>query len=212
MRANNSSGLNLLLKDLIETTNLLRSGGIEMLINGGKHTIEGALVFVCADALAAHWFGKFKEWVGITEKFCRTCDMTHKDLNKSFLNSKCMYREMNVHLNRFQQLTTLSKAARVYWSKKWDINGTSSLLLIDEFPLVSALVHNPMHIFLEGIVPHELSLMLFQLITIEKLFTVTFWNSALARFRYSYLHTRNSLKISYPSVRMEQSSKLLHLC
>lgn len=67
----------------------------------------------------------------------------------------------------------------------WGVNGSSCLLDVSDFPLVSGIVHDPMHIFLEGIVPHDLGLMLYNFIYIEKFLTINLLNSAISVFKYS---------------------------
>ncbi|XP_006814527.1 uncharacterized protein LOC102801076, partial [Saccoglossus kowalevskii] len=46
-----------------------------------------------------------------------------------------------------------------------------------------------MHVLLEGVVPHELSHVLFRFIFVQSLFTLKWFNSAIRGFPYSYLHS-----------------------
>ena len=188
LRANDCKCERLLLQDFIDTVNKLSGGGIEMVLHGSKQLVEGALVAVCADTLAAQWIGGFKEGVSFAEKFCRSCEISKKDLGKSFVEDQSLQRDLSVHLDRCEHLETLSKAARVYWSKMWGINDASCLLALNEFPLTDGLLHDPMHVLLEGIVPHDLMHMLNCFIYIDKFFSLSFLNTAIAGFRYSYLH------------------------
>jgi len=64
----------MLLQDFITSVNKLSSGGLRLCIGGRYHVIEGDLVCVAADTLAAHWLGKFKEGVGFATRPCRHCE------------------------------------------------------------------------------------------------------------------------------------------
>ena len=46
-----------------------------------------------------------------------------------------------------------------------------------------------MHLFLEGIVPHDLRLMLRYFIAVDTFFTLNILNTLLGGFKYSYLHS-----------------------
>jgi hypothetical protein len=72
----------------------------------------------------------------------------------------------------------------------WGIDGTSCLLAIEDFSW-SNLVHDPMHILLEDIVPHNLKVTLYYFVTVDKYFTCNLLNSAIDGFKYSYLHRTN---------------------
>ena len=61
-----SDTVGILLNDFIQTVNKMAEGGIELIIHGAKQIIEGRLIMVCPDTLAAHLFGKLKEGF-----FCR---------------------------------------------------------------------------------------------------------------------------------------------
>ena len=188
LKANNCEGVRLLLQDLIETVNKLSGGGIKMLLHGSTQLVEGSLVAVCADTLAAHWIGGFKEGVSFAEKCCRSCEISKNELSNSYVEDQSSHRNMTVHRDRCEQLGTLSKAARIYWSKMWGINSASCLLAVNDFPLTDGLLHDPMHVLLEGIVRHDLMHMLNCFIYVDKFITLDFLNTAIAGFNYSYLH------------------------
>ena len=71
----------------------------------------------------------------------------------------------------------------------WGINGSSCLLQIKNFSLVSALVHDSMHLFLEVIVPHDLRLMLKAFHCCCQILYFEHFNNSLEGIKYSYLHS-----------------------
>ena len=68
------------------------------------------------------------------------------------------------------------------------INATSCLQSIPDFSVCNGLVQDPMHIFLEGLIPHELKYLLYDFIVVSKYFTLKWLYSRIASFPYSYLH------------------------
>lgn len=53
-----------------------------MMINGVEKRYAGFLAFCLGDTPALNWLGGFKESVGNTFKYCRTCEVTKKDVVK----------------------------------------------------------------------------------------------------------------------------------
>jgi hypothetical protein len=180
-----------LLADFISGVQLLSSTGVRLLLHGEYHNIQGALVSVFGDTLAAHWLGGFKEGVAFAQKMCRNCECRGREMRTVFLSSSCILRNDDVHKDRCMMLEgDLSAKAKQYWSKVWGINGASSLQSLN-FPLTTGFVQDPMHVLLEGVVPHELSLLLYKMIYVQKLCTDAFLNSSLTGFDYSYLHVNS---------------------
>lgn len=184
-------GLEKLLKDFIDTVNRLSSAdGIKMNINGNERTIRGSLVLVAADTLAAQWLGGFKEGVGFAFKLCRGCDCSRDTLKTGFTAAQFNERNDEIHRERCLQLGAMSQRARKHWSKIWGINVPSCLLRIKGFSL-EALVQDPMHILLEGVVKRELELFLQHFICVDKHFTLAWLNGHLKTYPFSYLHKKN---------------------
>ena len=104
-------GIKKLLRDFIDTVNQLSSGGVKMDLHDTEHTIEGALVPVPADTLAAHWLGGFKEGVSFALKNCRNYEKSGNTLKTKCLDTRCSERTYEVHVERCKQLDTLSKKA-----------------------------------------------------------------------------------------------------
>jgi hypothetical protein len=145
-------------------------------------------VLVPCDTLAANWIGGFKEGVGFAHKACRTCNATQDEMKQMFQEKNFKMREEIEHRERCDLLeSNLSPAARKYWSRQWGINRRSCLQDIDDCKLCTILVHDPMHIFMEGIVPYELKHMLSAFIFENKYFTVKWLNNRIRSFPYTYL-------------------------
>ena len=153
-----------------------------------EHTVEGALVLVPADTVAAHWLGGFKEGVSFALKNCRNCETSGNTLTTKCLDTQCSERTYEVHVERCKQLDTLSKKARTYWSKMWGINDTSCLMQVKDFLLIDGLVQDPMHVLLDGVVRHELAHLLSRFVYTKLLYT-GMAEYSISWFPYSYLHS-----------------------
>lgn len=101
----------------------------------------------------------------------------------------------------------------------WGINGKSCLMKLTNFSITSGLVQDPMHVFLDGILPKELSSLLFHLVFTQKLFTLKWLNGKIRSFNYSYLHMKNKPEETFEKgdvencTHIKQSSSALHtLC
>ena len=189
----NAGALHKLLGDFIQTVNRMANTGIELDLFGSKQTIYGTVVCVLCDSLASSWLGGFKESSSFAYKGCRTCKASKTDMKSQSLNSIELRDEVE-HRDRCELLEVLSPASKKYWSKIWGINNKSPLLHISDFMLCSALVHDPMHIFMEGVIPYELSLVLFN-IYVEHYFSLNLLNNKIKSFSYKYLHKKDTTEI-----------------
>lgn len=123
-------------------------------------------------------------------KPCRTCKITQTEARTQFsLESR---ERTLVKLNeKLENLELVSQKSKEYWSKIWGIKSKSVLCRINEFPLNKCLVHDPMHILTEGIVPYETAIMLHEFIFVKKYFTLDYLNNQIDSFPYSYLDKFN---------------------
>ncbi len=172
-----------LLKDFVDGIEELRTTGIELKINGQKRTFRGDLIIVPCDTPAAAWLGGFKEGVAHAKKGCRTCEGTQHDMRTRFTPNDFVLRNSEEHKERCDHLSALSKKARKHWSKFWGVNFTSPLIKITS-SLSDLLPHDPMHVLLEGIVPYEFALCLYEFILVKKYFTLNWLNSQIANFPF----------------------------
>ena len=178
-----------ILADFVNTIKEMETGGIEIDLHGEKHKIKGTLVIAPADTLASNWLGKFKEGVSFALKNCRRCEVENSKMKNVYIESQTVLRSKEKHIERCASLLELSKQAREYWSKLWGINGTSELLKIEGFDMISGLVQDPMHVLLEGVVAHQLAHTLYRFIYVQLYFDLKYLNTAILGFRYSYLHS-----------------------
>jgi hypothetical protein len=166
-------------------------------------------VLVPADTLAANWLGKCKEgFVGFALKNCRMCDVAAVDIKNKMCEQECKLRADESHTERCNLLSQLSKKSRNYWSKMWGINDRSCLMSLKNFSITSGLVHDPMHVFFEGIVPGELSILLFNLVNSKKLFTLKWLNEQIQKFPYSYLHEKSKPEATFTTGSIEEGTRI----
>lgn len=180
-------GIDKLLNDFVCTVREMQSNGINITINGEAKQVYGTLVACPCDTLAAQWLGGFKEGVSFARQSCRTCTADKTSMKTKFMARDFPERSLNEHLHRCDQLETLSKVTKTYWSKIWGINRRSVLLDIDNFNPSVSFVHDPMHVLLEGIVPYEMALVLYHCIYTKKYFKLSWLNSQIKGYPYTYL-------------------------
>lgn len=181
-------GVKKLLKDFIETVNIMSSMGLPVEVNGLNLRVKGAVVMAPADTPAANNLGGFKEGVGFAYKKCRTCLISKNELSRVFRDEYFNLRTHTDYVNKCDLLNgDMSKDARKYWSKMWGINKKSCLTELYEFDIIECLVHDPMHVLLEGLLPYELALLLTYCIQIKKYFTLSWINSQIESFPYTSL-------------------------
>ena len=157
-------------------------------IQNEEHNIEGALVMAPCDTPAAAWLGGFKISVGWAQKGCRTCDGTTRGNMKTEFREKAFNRRTTPeHKARCELLENLDDTDRMYFSRTWGIKDTSCLLKLHDFDLINGLVHDPMHVLLEGVVPKEMALLLEHCIYRQRYFDLKWLNNRIKSFKYSYL-------------------------
>ena len=77
---------------------------------------------------------------------------------------------------------------------------------VDSFDIIKQLPQDIMHVLLEGVVPHELQLMLYHYIIIQKLFTLDLLNEWIMSFCYSSDESHDKPTVmSYQALTKESS-------
>ncbi|XP_067676249.1 uncharacterized protein [Haliotis asinina] len=175
-------GFEPLLKDFVSSMKKLH-GGYELMIDGKSELFYGTLLCVVGDTPAAQMLGGFKEGVGFAEKPCRTCEISRDDLSRSEALTFPLRSELE-HRDRCENLSSLSRASQQYWSKKYGVVSASFLLDIPDFTVTKCILHDPMHVLLEGIVKMELQLLLEHFIDKQKYFTLKDMNRVILNFDY----------------------------
>jgi len=87
-------GVEILLNDFLQTLRQLGSRGVAMNFHGDRHIIEGALLLVLTDILAAHWLSGFNEGVGFARKACRCCNADEASMKPQFTASSFQPRSL----------------------------------------------------------------------------------------------------------------------
>ena len=144
-----------LLSDFINTINKLNTEtGLYLSVKNETTVHFGFLGFGIGDTLALQWLGGFLEGVGKAFKFCRTCHITHDErcdnLNKTFV-----LIDMETHLI---QLELLNESPDL--SKQFGVKNKSVLCEIIDFDICTSLLHDPMHVLIEGVCISELKYLL----------------------------------------------------
>ena len=183
-------GISNLLSDFLRGLEQLHNGTI-LTVGNSRKEWYGMLAYFLADTLAAQVIGGFKEGVGFAKKPCRTCDVTTNELGGSLFASTFPERNRMEHEDRCTVLESVSKKSRVYWSKEYGINEKSFLVNVPGFDITKCLLHDPMHVLLEGVVRMELRLLFSHLILEKKLFSITDLNTAIQNFPYSESESRD---------------------
>ena len=166
-----------------------------MKVQGQNQLYHGLLMYVLADTLAAQMLGGFKEGVGGALHPCRSCDVSKDTLGKSFVSNDYKERDEEEHSDRLQVLGEVSKEAHQYWSMQYGINNRSPLLDIPFFQVTKCLLHDPMHILLEGVVRQHLAAMLLVFIDKKKYFSLAELNTRITNFEYDKKDTRDKPQI-----------------
>lgn len=177
-------GLNTFLSDFVESMKKL-SNGVLFEIEGSEKRVYGMLMCVLADTPAANFLGGFKEGVGGAQRPCRTCDVHKADLDTGFVSTSFQIRNQQEHDDRLSILAEVSPEARKYWSSYYGINGVSVLQNVPHFSVTKCILHDPMHVLLEGVVRQELRLLLCALVDVKKYFTLSTLNMRISQFEYS---------------------------
>ncbi len=100
----------------------------------------------------------------------------------------------------------------------WGIKEGSALSNIQDFPLSQCLVHDPMHVLTEGIVPYEMALMLYSFVYCKNYFSLAYLNAQMENFAFSYLDSSHkSEKIDQKQLATDKkikqtSASILTLC
>jgi hypothetical protein len=161
LRKSGTEGMELLLKDAINLMTELDGEGKTFIIRGQSITIYGRIKACFGDALALNGIGGFKECFNpVVLRCCRSCDITNVEMRQKHDINLLPLRnlqEHNVRLDELESLTT--EGERTEWSKLYGISCRSALSSFTNFDITQCLPHDPMHVILEGVFPHELRLM-----------------------------------------------------
>ena len=204
-----------------------------MTIQGEERTVKGAILFALADTVASHSIGGFKVGVGFALRKCRMCLATGDQISTKvympFIDIhaclygyiQCLFLPMQFKAREF---TLRTLAAYDYHcglldgplqkedSVTYGINYASPLNELDNFHVVNQLPQDIMHVLLEGVIPYELSLMIYSFIKEEKYFSLDQLNDRIACFSYSTKEAKDKPSPVRPQVLTSGKATLSQSC
>lgn len=93
--------------------------------------------------------------------------------------------EYHDRCDALDHLEGISKMTRTFWSKKYGITRRSVLASIPDFDITKCILHDSMHVLLEGIVKVQLQLTLTYFIDKKQYFSLHYLNDRIKTFPYS---------------------------
>lgn len=183
--------------------------GLSLTIHNEVHVFHGSLLYVCADTPAANQLGGFKEGVAHAHRPCRTCMVTHNGIPTGFREEDFVLRNADMHSNHLQQINSPlnTQQGRVFWSRAYGVNSESALCGRGSIDVTKVLVHDFMHIALEGICLVEIKAFINYIIGEENFITLHTLNVIIQNFTYP-----DSMKKVKPSVidpqHLQENGKL----
>ena len=123
-----------------------------------------------------------------SNKPCRMCNVSSSTIGNVTKITQIVARTMSQLIEALNVLESphLSKLEKKYWSKSMGITEQSVLLDIPYLKLEECLVHNPMHVLLEGVTQFTL-VDLLKKCHYKKICTIERISAKLQSFKYSYL-------------------------
>lgn len=195
-------GLVSILKPFISDLQTLGSPtGCSVTIGGSRLNFRGVLVAFCGDTPASNFIGGFKESVGGAYRGCRECMATKEDMYSIFTHEECDLRDEMTHLDQCSELKELTGQDFSQYSKLCGVNNLSPLHKAPFFKLTKCFPQDIMHILLEGVVPHEFTLLVAYLLE-EKYLTLSELNSKIESLQYNYHDLKNK-----PSIIQKEAMK-----
>ena len=175
-------GIDSVLKPFLNDLKTLYDTGIKLQYNGKEEVWKGALLAFLADNLASHELAGFKESFSFSKRFCRSC-LTDKDYSQEHFNEKkFVIRTRESHID---QCNRLDSSDRMEVSVEYGINRRSSLESLPYFSVITGMPHDIMHDLYEGVIPHELKLLM-QYCIDKSYFELTTLNYRLKAFNFGY--------------------------
>jgi hypothetical protein len=173
-----------LIAEFLNTVSLLQKG-MELNIDGEVLVVSGDLLHYCGDALATHSVGGFKESFSPRVTFsCRCCMTRSINFQNIFYHNEGENRTDSLIKKQVKYVEEgQSDIEKLQRSKEVGLKSASIFTTIENFSLTSDLMHDVMHVLLEGIIPKETTLFLKYLIknghtTRKKV------NTAISSFKY----------------------------
>lgn len=176
------NGIDSILKNFIDDLNILSKDGIEVQFDEEKEVWKGGLLAFLADNLASHELGGFKESFSFARRFCRSC-LADKNDSQNFFR-ECEF-EIRTPLSHVEHCKLLEGPNGSEASVEYGINRVPLLESVSNFSVINGMPHDIMHDLYEGVIPHELKLLLQHCIG-ENYFDLDLLNERLQSFDYGY--------------------------
>ena len=140
-------------------------------------------------------------------KFCRTC-MATSDLSQTYFNESSF--QLRTPAEHSRQCFELDGPDRVKHSVEYGINQRAALEELPYFSVVHGLPHDVMHDLMEGVIPHEMRLLLNSCIS-DGFFDVSTFNHRLNAFDFGYTESGDKPAAIEDGVKIRQSAAQMWL-
>ena len=201
-------GIDSILEPFIKDIMVLSSEGVNLVFTGRDEVWKGTLVAFLADNLAAHEVGGFKESFSFARRFCRSC-MTNLSTAKSYFNEAEF--DLRSPSNHADQCRALQGSNSHEASVEYGINRQAALEKIPGFSVTLCLPHDVMHDLLEGVIPHEMKLLLQHCLISKRYFELLTFNQRLTAFDFGYTEVGDKPARVENNCNMRQSASQMWL-
>ena len=150
-----SECLPILLNDFINGINELQSTGIEIKIRNHTFVIKGFLACCLGDTPALNKIGGFVVGVGKAIRCCRNCEVARDERASYLTEDPSTLRTYEKHEEQLEIFKLFPKMMTIFGLKF-----KSCFLEINNFNVCTSLLHDPMHVIIEGICIAELKCLL----------------------------------------------------
>ena len=134
--------------------------------------------------------------------------MATTSLSRTYFNESCF--QLRTPTEHTKQCSELDGPNRVRASVEYGINRRAALEDLSYFHVVHALPHDIMHDLMEGVIPHEMKLLL-QSCVAGSLFDMTQFNHRLSAFDFGYSEIGDKPAPIDDGVRIRQSATQMWL-
>jgi len=121
----------------------------------------------------------------MTPQLHKSLTVNRDKLSESRTAEDFQKRNEQEHRDRCATLNELSGQTKAFWSLQYGITRASWLAEIPRFNITECILHDPMHVLLEGVDRLVVKLLLSRLIITDKYFTLEDLNAAINNFPYS---------------------------
>lgn len=180
-------GVDILLKDFLDGLDILKNGYSFNNNDGKLMTVKGALLAFPSDTLASNYIGGFKESPSFSFSPCRLCTVKKCNMKSVSSENEVVLRDSEVHADQVKVILNknLTLPAHTYWSKTYGIVRKSVFAEAPYFDVTKCFVLDIMHVLFEGVVLHEIKLLLLHCLE-EKYFpSLEIVNSKLKSFAFT---------------------------